>query len=205
MLADGEWRPTAESDNPQVIGFHISALYSPVGWMAWSQIAAQWEAADTDEKKRSFKNGVLGETWIERGEVPDWQRIYERRETWRSGIVPKGGLFLTAGVDVQKDRLECSVWAWGRGLESWLIEHILTDGSAGNAIAWAALTAKLNARWKHENGGDMGIMRMAIDTGYETSAVYGWARSMGWAQVSPIKGVEGFNRAAPVSGPTHLD
>ncbi len=33
--------------------------------------------------------------------------------------------FLTAGADVQKDRIEVSVWAWGRGLESWLVEHIV--------------------------------------------------------------------------------
>ncbi|MCK9994275.1 MAG: hypothetical protein Dbin4_02795 [Alphaproteobacteria bacterium] len=205
MLADGEWRPTAESDNAQVIGFHISALYSPVGWMAWSQIAAQWEAADTDEKKRAFKNGVLGETWIESGEAPDWQRLYDRREVWHIGTVPKDGLFLTAGVDVQKDRLECSVWAWGRGLESWFVEHTVIDGGAESQTAWDALKAKLNARWKHENGGDLGILRMAIDTGYETSAVYTWARAMGWAQVSPVKGIEGFNKSSPVSGPTHLD
>ncbi len=57
-----------------------------------------WEAAQTsDEAKRSFKNGVLGETWIETGEAPDWQRLYERREPWRIGTVPSGGLFLTAG------------------------------------------------------------------------------------------------------------
>lgn len=205
MLADGEWRPTAESDNAQVIGFHISALYSPIGWMAWAQVAAQWEAADTDEKKRSFKNGVLGETWVESGEAPDWQRLYDRRELWPFGAVPKEGLFLTAGVDVQKDRLECSVWAWGRGLESWLVEHIVIDGGAENQTAWTALTAKLQSRWRHENGGDLGITRMAIDAGYETSAVYTWARAMGWAQVSPVKGIEGFNKSSPVSGPSHLD
>jgi phage terminase large subunit GpA-like protein len=28
---------------------------------------------------------------------------------------------------------------------------------------------------------------------------------MGHAHVAPIKGVEGFNRAAPVAGPTHVD
>ena len=28
---------------------------------------------------------------------------------------------------------------------------------------------------------------------------------MGFAQVAPVKGVEGFNRASPVSGPTYVD
>ena len=45
MLAAGEWRPTASAENPHTIGFHISALYSPVGWLSWEQIARDWEAA----------------------------------------------------------------------------------------------------------------------------------------------------------------
>jgi phage terminase large subunit GpA-like protein len=114
MLAAGEWRPTSEAQDPGTIGFHISALYSPVGWFSWENIARLWEAATTEEAKRSFKNSVLGETWIETGEAPDWQRLYERRENSQIGIVPRGGLFLTAGADVQKDRIEVDVWAWGR-------------------------------------------------------------------------------------------
>ena len=44
-----------------------------------------------------------------------------------------------------------------------------------------------------------------IDTGYEAPAVYAWARAQGFAQVAPVKGVEGFSRASPVSGPTYVD
>jgi phage terminase large subunit GpA-like protein len=49
------------------------------------------------------------------------------------------------------------------------------------------------------------IARLAIDTGYEAPAVYSWSRAQGFAQVSPVKGVEGFNRSSPVSGPTFVD
>jgi len=91
MLGAGEWRSMVEAQDPGTIGFHISALYSPVGWLSWENIARLWEAATTDEAKRSFKNSVLGETWVETGEVPDWQRLYERRETWPVGTVPSGG------------------------------------------------------------------------------------------------------------------
>lgn len=51
----------------------------------------------------------------------------------------------------------------------------------------------------------MRLARLAIDTGYETSEVYAWARRAGFAEVSPVKGVEGFNRASPVAGPTYVD
>jgi len=51
----------------------------------------------------------------------------------------------------------------------------------------------------------MAISKLAIDTGYESAAVYAWARRAGFAQVAPVKGVDGFNRASPVAGPTYVD
>src|SRR5690606_31817221 len=39
MLDAGEWRATAEAADPSTIGFHLSALYSPVGWLSWARIA----------------------------------------------------------------------------------------------------------------------------------------------------------------------
>ena len=206
MLSAGEWRSTAEASDPGTIGFHLSALYSPVGWMSWAMIARMWEASlATDEAKRSFKNGVLGETWIETGEAPDWQRLYERREDWQIGTVPSGGLFLTAGADVQKDRIEVSVWAWGRGLTSWFVDHIVIDGGPEHAETWSQLSGLLDRTWPHAHGARLGLAKLGIDSGYESPAVYAWARSAGHAQVAPLKGVEGFNRAAPVVGPSFVD
>jgi hypothetical protein len=158
-----------------------------------------WEAAQaTDEAKRSFKNGVLGLTWVETGEAPDWQRLYERRESWQIGTVPSGGLFLTAGADVQKDRIEVDVWAWGRGLESWPVDHIVIDG-ARNAGAWAALTELLGETWPS-------VRRFPRRSSHRHrlrgAAVYGWAG--GWDRPGgAIKGVE--DSAAPVVRPTCVD
>jgi phage terminase large subunit GpA-like protein len=148
---------------------------------------------------------VLGETWMESGEAPDWQQVHDRRASWPAGTVPAGALFLTAGADVQKDRIEVDVWAWGRGLESWLVDHLVIEGGPGSAQSWAALDALLGRTWEHASGVVMPLMRLAIDTGYEAPAVYAWARRAGFAQVAPVKGVEGFNRASPVTGPTFVD
>ncbi|MCB1372461.1 MAG: phage terminase large subunit family protein, partial [Rhodobacteraceae bacterium] len=80
MLEGGEWRATAVSVDPSTIGFHLSALYSPVGWLSWERIARAWEAAQgSDEAIRAFRNTILGETWVETGEAPDWRRLYDRR------------------------------------------------------------------------------------------------------------------------------
>jgi len=206
MLERGEWRATAEAADPGTVGYHLSALYSPVGWLGWDRIARAWEAArGSDEAIKAFRNTVLGETWVETGEAPDWQRLADRREAWPSGTVPAGGLFLTAGADVQKDRIEVDVWAWGRGLESWLVDHVVIEGGPGDPACWQRLTDLLGRTWSHALDEHLTIARLAIDTGFETSAVYGWARQVGFAQVAPVKGLDGFNRASPVTGPTYVD
>ena len=205
MLERGEWRATAVPTDPTAIGFHLSALYSPIGWKSWAQIARDWLAAQgSDEMLRAARNTLLGETWVESGEAPDWQRLADRRETYPAQI-PEQGLFLTAGADVQKDRIEVDVWAWGRGLESWLVDHIVIPGGPDDPACWETLTALLGRTWTHEKGAVMTLAKLAIDTGYESAAVHAWARQQGTAQVAPVKGLEGFNRATPVSGPTFVD
>ena len=64
------------------------------------------EAQKNPSLLQVFINTVLGETWAQQVEAPDWQRLYDRREIYALGRVPTGGLFLTAGADVQKDRIK---------------------------------------------------------------------------------------------------
>jgi phage terminase large subunit GpA-like protein len=206
MLECGEWRATAVSADPHSIGFHLSALYSPLGWKSWQQIARDWLAAQgSEEMLRAARNTLLGETWVESGDAPEWQRLAERREAYAGAQIPAGGLFLTAGVDVQKDRIEIDVWAWGRDRTSWLVDHIVIAGGPDDPACWDKLTALLGRTWVCANGAVMVIGKLAIDTGYEAPAVYTWARAQGFDQVAPVKGLEGFNRATPVSGPTFVD
>jgi phage terminase large subunit GpA-like protein len=55
-------------------------------------------------------NTVLGDTWTLLGEAPDWKRLYERREQYKVGTIPRGGIFLTAGADVQILGTELHIW-----------------------------------------------------------------------------------------------
>ncbi|HZP21445.1 MAG TPA: phage terminase large subunit family protein [Bauldia sp.] len=208
MLEKGEWRPTAaESGHPKTAGFHLSSLYSPLGWRSWAEIAAAWEAAQgSDAALKSFRNTELGETWTERGEAPEWERLAERREDRAAGAIPAFGLVLTAGADVQRDRIEVDVWAWGEGIESALVEHIVLDGSPAGPEVWAALDRLLERTWESAGGVPMRVARLAIDSGGEfTPQVYAWVRRRGPAEAMAVKGVAGFDRSAPVAGPTHVD
>lgn len=205
MLERGEWRAMAEG---KTAGFHLSSLYSPVGWRAWRDIAAAWEAAVNKESGsaaaiKTFKNTELGETWVEEGEAPDWQRLVERREDYRIGSVPSGGLLLAAGADVQKDRIEVSVWAFGRGKESWLVEHRVLMGDTARDTVWKALAAMLAEHWTHACGAPMPLACLALDTGFATQEAYAFVRACHDPRVMAVKGVA--RGAALIGTPTAVD
>lgn len=173
MLAEGEW--IAHTPENRVRGYHLNSLYSPLGWLSWRDLVSEWIEAQGDTfALKSFVNTKLGEPWEDRGEAPDWELLYGRREPYKIGTVPKGGVLLTAGVDVQKDRLEVGVWAWGARYESWSVEHIVLQGDPAQGQVWVDLQELLIRPFPHELGGNLFIDRVGVDTGYETQIVYDW-------------------------------
>jgi phage terminase large subunit GpA-like protein len=177
MLARGRWVATAETDG-RTIGYHLSSLYSPVGWFSWGDAAEMFENAQANpELMKGFVNTVLGEPYEEEYEAPEWKRLYERREPYPMGVVPNGGLFLTAGADVQKDRIECEVVAWGRHKESWSVDYHVLMGDTAMPEVWEKLEALLRRDWHHAGGGTLPIRVLAVDSGYATQDVYGWVKT----------------------------
>jgi len=207
MLEDGEWRATAP-DNGKTAGFHLSSLYSPIGWRSWREIAAAWESAVRQETGSSaaiktFKNTELGETWVEEGEAPDWQRLLERREDYPIGRIPAGGLLLVGGADVQKDRIEASIWAFGRGKESWLIEHRVLMGDTARDSVWRRLGELIAETWTHASGAQVPLARFALDTGFATQEAYAFVRACHDPRLMAVKGVA--RGAALIGTPTAVE
>jgi len=208
MLEHGEWRAMVTNGAGKTAGFHLSSLYSPVGWRSWRDIAAAWESSVSKESGsaaaiKTFKNTELGETWVEEGEAPDWQRLVERREDYRIGAVPNGGLLLVGGADVQKDRIEASIWAFGRGKESWLVEHRVLMGDTARDAVWKRLAELVAQTWTHESGAALPLARFALDTGFATQEAYTFVRACGDPRVMPVKGVA--RGAALIGTPTAVD
>jgi len=194
MLEAGEWVPRQPGAGDLVRSYAISSLYSPLGWFSWNDAASQWiRAQGRPNLLRVFVNQVLGETWKEKGDAPNWKLLYQRRETYRIGQVPKGGVLLTAGVDVQADRLELELVAWGRELESWSIDFHVIAGAPTEAETWKALERYLASPFPHATGLEMRIRRTAIDSGYETQAVYAWVRKQSRNLVIACKGQDSYS------------
>lgn len=193
MLERGEWVPT----RPEVKkrrGYHINGLYSPVGFKSWAEIADEWEVAQGNQSLlKTFVNTVLAETWKDKGEAPDWQRLYNQREDYKRNVVPTGGLILFAAADVQKDRIEVEIKAYGRRLESWSVDYRVFLGDTSDELSpsspWRQLDDLLAEMWPHEYGGVcMQITRLAVDSGYNTQTVYRWAGRHPASRVMVVKG-----------------
>lgn len=200
MNARGQWR--AEAPGPgKSAGFHLSGLNSP--WLSWAQIAERKATAKDDAAMKVYVNTIEARTWTESGEAPEWQRLYDRREDYRIGEIPAGGLFLTAGVDVQKDRLEVEIVAWGRERESWSVDYRVLPGDPVKPDVWKQLDELMSETFTHTSHTELSIMRLAIDTGYATQEVYDWVRRQSTDRVIAIKGVDRLGAA--IGTPNHMD
>jgi phage terminase large subunit GpA-like protein len=190
MVERGEWRGTAKPESTRLASFHIWTAYSYSPNATWGHIAQEFEVAKKEgpESLKTFINTTLGECWIEKGEAPEYERLYGRRETYPMRIVPPGAYLLTAGVDVQKDRLVAEVVAWGLRMESWSIDWITIPGDTSTDEPWTQLDGVLNRNWPHANGGELRIRMMAVDSGYNTQRVYAWCKAKGAQRVMAVKG-----------------
>lgn len=217
MLAAGEWRATALAARPgRITGYHLSALYAPLGWASWADLVAQWHAATLAAKQgditqmKTFVNTVLAETWEEQGDKVAAHELSRRAEDYQLGVVPHGGLLLTMGVDVQGDRLEYRIWAWGRGQESWLVQREVIYGDPAieenlPGSPWTTLTERRSTPLLHASGSQLLVHAVAIDTGgHHTQQVYAYARSHQHANVLAVKGASVRGKAV-LSRPTPID
>lgn len=188
MIAAGTWR--ASQPFTGHASFHIWAAYSLSPNSSWGSIAAEFldSKRGGPEKLKTFINTVLGETWQDRGEAPDWERLYLRREKYPIGSMPAGALFLTAGVDVQKDRFVFEVVAWAANKESWSVDAGVLAGDTANDQSWRQLDDLLGRTYASPSGAQFSIALLAVDSGYNTQVVYNWSRRYPMSRVIAIKG-----------------
>lgn len=216
----GEWRADAPGNGVTTDGkvhasFSIWSAYSTSPNAKWGQIASEFVEANKlgHEKLRVFVNTVLGETWQEKGEAPPWEGLYNRREQYQIGTVPAGVIVLTAGVDVQKDRLVPEVVGWAANRESWSIwaEEIHGDTAllTGPDSPWVKLDQLLTREFHGSDGRIFRIARMAVDGGWQTAdgntqVVYAWGRQHSRQLVMVTKGVPGMGALVEAATPVDV-
>ncbi|MCW2099347.1 UNVERIFIED_ORG: phage terminase large subunit GpA-like protein [Pseudomonas psychrophila] len=213
MLAEGEWRSHAPGDG-ETIGFHLNALYAPLGWTDWRSLAKQFEKAKKAQNRgdlepmQVFYNTRLAKVWDSAQEQTKAEVLKERagRETYGLGSMAYRVLMLTASVDVQANRLELMVMGWGVGMERWVIDYQVIWGDPADDRTWAVLDDKLKVRYPHPCGVGLGILATAVDSGgHHTDEVYQFCRLRRWRNIFAIKGASKPGRPVIAQRPSMVD
>jgi phage terminase large subunit GpA-like protein len=191
MLQSGRWEATAEFRG--VAGFHLNELYSP--WRRWEEVVRDFlKAKRSTETLKTWVNTSLGEPWEEQGETVDEGSLFARREQYPAEV-PAGALVLTAGVDIQDDRIEMEVVGWGPGEESWGIDYRVLWGDPGQQEIWTMLSDALQQTYEHESGDRLHIAAACIDSGgHHTQHVYEFCRGRQARRIFAVKGLAGAGR-----------
>ena len=192
MLQAGEWRGSKPFSG--IASFHISELYSP--WSTWAEMAVAFiQAKRFPETLQTWINTALGETYEERGEQVETVGLAQRREPYTAQSIPQQVLMLTAGVDVQDDRLEVTIVGFGKDEETWVIEHGVLRGDPGSDSLWHDLDGYMARKRETEDGRPLLIEAQAIDSGgHFTQQVYAYCAKRKARRVWAIKGAGGFGR-----------
>lgn len=191
MLLGGQWQPTAPGDG-KTRGYQLSSLYSPLGWKSWVEILEEFERVARDPTQlKVFVNTILAETWEDATTVRlDAEGLAARAGGYELGTVPEGGLVLTVGIDLQRDRAHLITRAWGVGDESWLIDRKVIYGDPQGPALWGQILEAIDQEYPHASGVTMRAYAAAVDSGdgETTQAVYAFARANRQRHVLAIKG-----------------
>lgn len=188
----------AEDPENPVRGFHLNALAS--NFTTWREIVEKFLIANEEKKKgnidklKAWTNTELAQTWEEDGKQLQSDELLERCEEYGCEV-PEGVLYLTAGVDVQDDRLEVEVVGWGEEQESWGIQYAVIYGDPKLKNIWDDLDAFLSQSYRGLDGSLHRIACTCIDSGgHHASEVYAFCLAREHRRIFAIRGRSGTDK-----------
>jgi phage terminase large subunit GpA-like protein len=212
-----QWLPTFPSRDPQnpAPDWHVPAAEVPTWqarptegrqpsyhlWQAvssavdWAWIAREWQAVQkgTDADRVTFEQQVLGRATKVRVDAANLDTLAACLEPQARGVVPEGAYLLTGSVDLNGDFAAWAVWAWGPGLEAWLVDTGTVEGSPSDPVLWRELARLVARRFPHAEGGECPVQAWGVDSGYGTASVYAFCSS--YSHVKALDGRDGWGLA----------
>jgi phage terminase large subunit GpA-like protein len=201
MVAAGRWRIT----KPEVeghAGFRLNALVSTLANASWGKIAQEFlESKAHPDKLQVWTNTLMGQGWREVAEEIDDAALAARAEPFAlPDAIPPEVLFVTCGVDVQRDRLEMVFVGWSRDEVFILGQDVIYGDPMGDDV-WAELDDALRTVWKHPKDGFLRVDATGIDAGdgVTMDRVIGFCRPRMGRRVYAVKGASGDRQAIKAS------
>ena len=172
-------------------GFCLWEGYS--SWVKLEDIAQNFlDAKDDPEALKTFINTSLGQVWEDKGERVDETKLINRREDYTGA--PPEVVVITAGVDVQDDRLEVERIGWTVNNQSYGLGKVVLLGDPGAPRIWEELDELLQTPIPHALTGEMEISACCVDSGYLTQVVGKFCQERWNRRVWAIKGMPGEGR-----------
>lgn len=196
ILKNGKWIAQNPNNESKTISFHLSSLYSPHGWVSFGDIAEEFSEVHKDPPRlQVWTNTKLAETWEDMsGEAIDPTGLLKRRESFGKHL-PKDVAIITAGVDVQDNRLELEIVGWGKDEESWSLDYQVIYGDPSTPDLWNDLDKILSNNFTHSRDlGNFAITAVAVDSGgHYTDHVINYCDERKYKRFWAIKGSSNGN------------
>ncbi|HFP3464679.1 TPA: phage terminase large subunit family protein [Escherichia coli] len=183
-----------EMPPPRSITYHVWTAYSP--FTTWVQIVYDWlDALKDPNGVKTFINTTLGEPYEEAvAEKLSFELLLEKVCHY-GAQVPLRVVYLTAGIDSQKDRYEIYVWGWAPGEEAFLIDKQIIMGRPEDEDTLKRVDTVIRKKYRHADGTEISISRVCWDTGgIDQDIVYQRSRKHGTFFVLPIKGASVYGK-----------
>lgn len=194
MVAQGRWiatRPEVEGHR----GYKLTSLTSTLPNAAWHKLAAEFiQAKRSPATLKPFVNTVLGEPWRGEGDDLDAADLNALRRPFSLASVPPDVLVLTAGADIQQDRIEITFTGWTKDDDMRVLSHDVIWGSPTENETWAEVDDLLKRQFRHPLGGVLNVDAAVIDSGNWADQVYAFCRPRSGRRILSGKGVAGFAR-----------
>ncbi|EAA4371785.1 TPA: phage terminase large subunit family protein [Salmonella enterica] len=179
---------------PRSISFHIWTAYSP--FTTWVQIVYDWlDALKDPNGVKTFINTTLGEPYEEAVAEKIGYEVLLEKVIRYGAVVPERVVYLTAGIDSQRNRYEMYVWGWAPGEEVFLIDKQIIMGRHDDEDTLQRVDAVINKKYRHADGTDISISRICWDTGgIDAEIVYNRSKKHGIFRVLPVKGASVYGK-----------
>ncbi|MGG7049068.1 MULTISPECIES: phage terminase large subunit family protein [unclassified Campylobacter] len=168
-VASGEW--IATNPGAKTAGFFLNAFYSP--FFSMQDIVRDWyESKDDQSKLQTFINTIEARGFEPPTISLNSDELFDRIEPYDSQNVPECVKFITAGIDIQANRIEINFIGWASGFEAFNIEYKQIHGNTDQEEVWGEAFKYLHKKFTLSNGKELTLTLGLVDSGFNTERVY---------------------------------
>ncbi|KYK44300.1 hypothetical protein A1D31_36755 [Bradyrhizobium liaoningense] len=199
MIEGGTWQATASGEKG-VRSYHLTELSSLFSTMA--SVAQQYEAAVTPEQKQAFYNTTLAQVYDAGTEVELSSSELQQRAEKIAPPYAANLVFVSAGVDVQSNRLEVTFLGHHADQMFSVLNHLKLMGDTSGDAVWKQLDEAMGSTFPTTDGRTLPVLIQAVDSGFNADQVVKFvqAQRRKLRTAYPVKGKAGFDRMPLASG-----